>query len=316
MTAFQILIKAAGLRTLWLGIASVVAGTAAAAAHGNLQPFPALACLLFAIFAQCASNVSHRYYYVKNGFVGNGEKNIMRADDIDRPVEYILKEGIQVFAILTATAGLAVLSMAGWWTLAVAALIAVVAFMNSIGLHPLSRSVYYPVATFLIFGPIAVVGTALVQSQHDAPDILCWWDLAPAVTMGMITGLMAVNSHVILGAMYYSQDALSSRTTFFGRYGKGATVTLLAVSTAVYGVIGILAPFWMNIDDGFVYMPVPLLSMALSFVMIWLLRKPGYCKTAWRLSLVNIVLFAVISLIIFYFIGYPEGYNDESLLIN
>ena len=86
VTAFQILIKAAGLRTLWLGIASVVAGTAAAVAHGNLQPFPALACLLFAIFAQCASNVMHRYYDAKNGYGENEENNIVYADDIDRPL--------------------------------------------------------------------------------------------------------------------------------------------------------------------------------------------------------------------------------------
>ena len=66
VTAFQILIKAAGLRTLWLGIASVVAGTAAAAAHGNLQPFPALACLLFAIFAPCAGEDQECRHRIKH----------------------------------------------------------------------------------------------------------------------------------------------------------------------------------------------------------------------------------------------------------
>lgn len=121
----------AGLRTLWLGIASVVAGTAAAVAHGNLQPFPALACLLFAIFAQCASNVMHRYYDAKNGYGENEENNIVYADDIDRPLTYILKEGIQVFSILTATAGLAVLSMAGWWTILFAAFIAIIVVISN-----------------------------------------------------------------------------------------------------------------------------------------------------------------------------------------
>ena len=192
VTAFQILIKAAGLRTLWLGIASVVAGTAAAVAHGNLQPFPALACLLFAIFAQCASNVMHRYYDAKNGYGENEENNIVYADDIDRPLTYILKEGIQVFSILTATAGLAVLSMAGWWTILFAAFIAIIVVISNTGPHPLCRSVFYPVATFLIFGPIAVVGTAFVQSQHEALALFSWWDLMPALILGMITGMMAV----------------------------------------------------------------------------------------------------------------------------
>lgn len=315
VTAFQILIKAAGLRRLWLGIASVVAGTAAAAAHGNLQPFPALACLLFAIFAQCASNVMHRYYDAKNGYGENEENNIVYADDIDRPLTYILKEGIQVFSILTATAGLAVLSMAGWWTILFAAFIAIIVVISNTGPHPLCRSVFYPVATFLIFGPIAVVGTAFVQSQHEALALFSWWDLMPALTLGMITGMMAVNCHVIFGVFHRRNNVTSSRTTFFGRYGNAATGLLLVISTLASGFIGIMAPFWMDIDDGYIYMPVPVLSMILGFIAISLMRKPRYSKVAWRLSLVNIVLFAVLSLIIFYFIGYPEGYIEESSLI-
>lgn len=315
MTAFQILVKAAGLQTLWLGIASVVAGTAAAAAHGNLEPYPAFVCLVFAIFAQCTSNVMHRYFDAKNGYGENEEDDITVAEDINRPLTYILKEGIQIFLILAATAGLALLSMTGWWTLIVAALLVLIVAICNIGPHPFSRSVFYPVATFLIFGPIAVVGTELVQSQHTSVHILTWWDLGPALTMGSIMGLMAVNCHVIFGVFHRRKNAISSRTTFFGRYGiQGATILLIA-TTLVYTVVGILIPVEMGIDSHYLFLLLSLLSMALSFLTIYYARKPGYCVTAWRLSLFNIVGFAILSLIIFFIVGYPEGYLDNSASI-
>lgn len=315
MTAFQILVKAAGLQTLWLGIASVVAGTAAAAAHGNLEPYPSFVCLVFAIFAQCTSNVMHRYFDAKHGYGENEEDDITFAEDINRPLTYILREGIQIFLILTATAGLALLSMTGWWTLIIAALLVLIVVICNVGPYPFSRSVFYPVATFLIFGPIAVVGTELVQSQHTAAHILTWWDLGPALTMGVIMGLMAVNCHVVFGVFHRRKNAINSRTTFFGRYGiKGATILLIA-TTLVYTVVGILIPVEMGIESHYLFLVLSLLSMALSFLTIYYARKPGYCEKAWRLSLFNIVGFAVLSLVIFCIVGYPEGYLDNSASI-
>lgn len=311
MTAFQILIKAAGLQTLWLGIASVFAGTAAAAAHGNLEPFPALACMLFAIFAQCTSNVMHRYYNDKHGYGENKEDDIGYAEDINLPLRYILKEGIHVFSILTVTAGLAVMSMAGWWTLSIAALIIVIAVVNNIGPHPLCRTVLYPLATFFIFGPIAVIGTELVQSLHGGILEIGLWDMIPSLIISIITGIMAVNCHIVYGIYHRRKNAVNLRTSFFGRYGWKATTTLLVVNTITYGIVGVIAPWCMNIDNGHIYIFVPVISMALSFVTIHFARKPKYCHIAWKLSLINIVTFAILSLIIFYITGYPSGYVGE-----
>lgn len=311
MTAFQILVKAAGLRTLWLGIASVIAGAAAAAAHGNLELYPALVCVVFAIFAQCTSNVMHHYFDAKHGYGENEEDDITFAEDINRPLTYILKEGIQIFLILAATAGLALLSMTGWWTLIIAALLIFIVVICNAGPYPLSRSVCYPIATFLIFGPLGVVSTELVQSQHTSAHILSWWDLGPALTMGTITGLMAVNCHIIYGILHRRKNAVNSRTTFFGRYGMKAASILMLITTAIYTVVGILIPLEMGVEDNYMFLVLSLFSMALSFVAIHYARKPGCCMKAWRLSLFNIVGFAVLSLVIFCIVGYPEGYLDN-----
>lgn len=315
MTAFQILVKAAGLRTLWLGIASVIGGTAAAAAHGKIDPCPAFVCLLFAVLAQCASNVMHRYFDAIHGYGDNEEDNIVFAEDIHRPVAEILKEGIKIFSILTATAGLALLSMTGWWTLIVAALLLLIVAISNVGPHPLSRSIFYPVATFLIFGPIAVVSTELAQSQHTTSVVVNWWDLRPSLTMSVIMGLMAVNCHVIFGMFHRSKNAINSRTTFFGRYGMKAATVLLVVNTVIYTVVGILIPVEVCIVDNRFFLILSLLSMALSFIAIYYVRKPGYSVAAWRLSLVNMVSFAIFALIIFCIIGYSGSYIDSSAAI-
>ena len=315
MTAFQILVKSAGLRTLWLGIASVIGGTAAAAAHGKIDPCPAFVCMLFAILAQCASNVMHRYFDAVHGYRDNDEDDIKVAEDINKPVAEILKEGIKIFSILTATAGLALLSMTGWWTLAVAALLILIVVISNVGPHPLSRSVFYPVATFLIFGPIAVVSTELAQSQHTTSIIGSWWDFRPSITMSVIMGLMAVNSHVIFGFFHRSKNALNSRTTFFGRYGMTAATVLLTVNTVIYTIVGILMPQEIGIDDNNLFLFLSLISMTLSFISIYYARKHQYSVRAWRLSLANMVFFAVFALIIFCVIGYSDCSINNSAVI-
>lgn len=315
MTAFQILVKSAGLRTLWLGIASVIGGTAAAAAHGKIDLCPAFVCMLFAVLAQCASNVMHRYFDAIHGYGDNEEDNIVFAEDIHRPVAEILKEGIKIFSILTATAGLALLSMTGWWTLIVAALLLLIVAISNVGPHPLSRSIFYPVATFLIFGPIAVVSTELAQSQHTTSVVVNWWDLRPSLTMSAIMGLMAVNCHVLFGVFHRRKNAVSSRTTFFGRYGMKAATVLLIVNTVIYVIVGILIPMEIGIDDNNLFLILSLFSMILSLISIYYARKPGYCVRAWRLSLANMVSFAVFALIIFCIIGYSGSYIDSSAAI-
>lgn len=309
MTALQIVFKAASLNTLWLGAASVITGTAAAAAHGNVEFAPALMCLLFAVFAQATSNVVHRYYDEKH-HTGENNNDHMVCDDVDKPLTFILSEGIKIFGVLAAMAGLAVLSMAGWWTLLVALVLGVVAVINNIGRSPFSRSPFYPIATFLVFGPIGVIGTEMVQSQHNAAHLICWWDLGPAVIMSLVIGLMAMNSHIFYGIFHRRTQITRSRTTFYYRYGRKGAMTLLTVSTLVYGAIGIMAPYRMALYPAWVYLPVPILSIIFNLFIIFTQLKPGSWRRAWRFSLMNIMFVAVSTLLIFLCIGYEGSSHD------
>lgn len=310
MTGVQLILKASAPRTLWLGVASVIAGTAAAEAHGNLEILPAIICLIFALSAQATSNILHRYYDEKHGY-GENRSDKLVCDDIDSPVDSILKEGVKVFGIVTATAGLAIFSMAGWWTFLFAIAIVLISFINNAGKHPFCRTPFYPLSTFLLFGPVGVIGTELVQSQRSAGNIISWWDLSPAVLGCVVIGLMAMNSHVIYGAFHRRTNIESRRTTFYGRYGRRGAIALLLISTAVYTAIGFAAPYILELYPAWCYFPVPMIGLVFGLYSISLLR-PGCWYKAWRVSVINVLFVALASLIAFFFIGY--SYTTHNIL--
>lgn len=307
MGEMEILKKAAGVPTLWLSVASVMTGTAAASAHGNAKPVAALACLVFAILMQIASNIGHRYYDEVKGRGENEDDGFGNYKHLDQPVAVVLKEGLKAFSLLAATAGLAVLGMSGWWTLIVAALLLIIGVANNMGPRPLSRTIFYPLATFFIFGPIAVLGTELVQYDYQLDSILKidWQEFSPGLTGSAVMGIMALNCHVIYGAFHRRTNVMRSRTTFYGRYGRKSAITLLTVNTFIYTAICIVSPFWMDMHPWWLFLPAALISMFFDLYIIFFLLKPGTWKLAWRLSLVNIMFMAASSLILFSIVGYP-----------
>lgn len=312
MTALEIVVKAAGLRTLWLGVASVTAGTAAAAAHGNVEIIPAILCLLFMLFGQATSNVIHRYFDEKYQLGENVDDGIHAAEDVDRPVSYILREGVKIFGIVAAMVGLALLGLLGLWTVIIAILIALVAFLNNAGRSGFSRSPFYPLSTFVVFGPLAVIGTELAQSQRISEDMLNWWDIGPAVVFSLVIGLMAMNSHILYGAFHRRTNRRSMRTTFYGRYGRKGAMTVLTVSSFLYASIAIWAPISMQLHPWWIFLPVAVISLLFSLFIIFFMLKPGTWKMAWNLSLVNMMFVAVSCLVICCIIGYPYATGDSA----
>lgn len=313
MTAIDIMKTAAAPTTLWIGVSSVIAGSAAAVAHGNFVLLPALACLIFCIFAQLFSNLTHRYFDDKHGYGENAADGIHYCDDLDRPVSYVLSEAMKVTGIIAAMAGLAILAFAGWWAMVIALVLIVLVVLTNLGPKPLSRTALYPVVTFILFGPIAVIGTCLIQSEASAKNMLSWWDLEPAVIMSIIIGLMAMNGHLIYGAFHVSSKLYSSRTSFFGKYARHAYIVLTVVIVLGYGVCQILVPILMDLrDKPWLYLIVPAISLTLGFVSLRDTLRPGTAHKAWHLGILNMMLAAVLSFIILAIIGYPRGYLDAA----
>lgn len=313
MNAVQIIKTAIAPTTLWMGIASVTGGMAAAIAHGNFELLPASTCLIFCVFVQIFSNLAHRYYDEKNGYGENRADGMTRCDDSSKPISYILMEGMKVSGTIAAMAGLAILAFAGWWALVIALLIAIFVALTNVGPYPMSRSVFYPVMTFIFFGPIAVIGTCTIQTAYSAKPFLSWWNLEPAVIMGIIFGLMAMNCHLIYGAYHRQSSNMTHRTSFMGRYVKHAYIVVMVTLTIVYGVVATVTPLLMDLrDKPWLYLPVPIISMIVNFVTVYYSVHKETAHKAWHISIINMLAVAVLTLIIMCIIGYPHSSMDAA----
>lgn len=309
MNSIQITTKAANPPTAWLAVASVTGGSAAAASHGNFEVIPAILCLIFAVFGLFAFNITHRYYDNKYHFGENLDDNIGATDEVGNPLWYVLSEGIKVTSIIALTAGVAILALAGWWTLIFAAILAVLALLCNIGRHPFSRNPYYFIVAFLLFGPIGVIGTELVQSQRYSDTLINWWDLEPALFMSVIMGCMAANCHILFSLRHIGQDRKNSRKTFATLFGKKGVIALTIFNTVAYITAGVMAPIKVNTDTWFYYMPIPAISLLISLYVIIRMLKGEYKGTLWW-SIFNMVFYAVSAFIMLMLIGFPRHTGD------
>lgn len=310
MNTFQVILKAAAPKTLWLGISSVIGGCAAAAVHGSFELLPAVLCLLFAILAQATGNVMYYYHDVSHPEAKGNPLYANISANLPASLPVVLKEAVKVLGIMTATLGCAIFSLSGLWTLIIGAIILFVIVAHNTSSNSLCNTVFYPLITFLLFGPVGVIGTTLVQTHINSEYLLSSWDLYPALTMSVIVGLMAFNSHLYFSIYHKNHKLYSSHTKFYKHYRRPAIITSLILSTVIFAVVSYFAPFWMDIRYLMPFAPVPMISMALNIVCTVIAFKPRHALLAWNLSLWNIVCYNLISLIVFFYIGYPEGYLD------
>lgn len=305
MNGLQIIMKSCSASTLWIGAASVAAGCASATAYGYMEIFPALLCFAFAFLAQCTGNIGHRYYDEKNGYGENLRDGMSYEDDEGRPVLYCLSEGLKIFSGFTILAGLGLLMMAGWWTLLPGVIIIAINWLNNHGKYPWSRSLFYPIITFILFGPVTVIATDLVISWSSRYQDFVLQDLKPAIVMSIVMGFMAFNCHIIFRASH-AMLGIGVSKSFTSEFGVKVAAGIIATSTLIYTAVLSLAPVEISIYTGYGFLVLPAVSLILSFISIYLLIKNTDPTKAWNLSLVNIVMVGVTTLVIFSIVGYPS----------
>lgn len=303
MNGMQIVIKASGLQTLWLGIAAVLGGSAAAAAHGNFAVLPMCLCLVFAIFMQSTNNIIHTYYDIKYGFISSQRLAGKQPSGQEYPIPYILqllKDGIYTYAVFTCTIGLALFIYGEWWFIIIGAILVAVELLNFIGKRPMIRSVLFPAITFLLFGPVGVISTELVEigNYQDISNLL-WWDFYPGVIIGFVIGIMALNCHIIIG-FTFSHGKSDRWAEVVERPRTRTIATLIIIATTfTYTAIALALPHLIEVEERGLFLPIPVLSFAISIFQAILISKPGKERIAWRLSLFNIILVSLSALIIF-----------------
>lgn len=196
-----------------------MAGLTASVIRGGITFFPALMTLIFAIFLQISGNIYHGYTYLKysasNNISGFGD---LKSKEGNMTRVHLLRIVANAIAILAITAGSALFSFVGWIGVAYLAVIIIILYFYLDGPKPIVRTPWAIVVTFLLFGPVAVSGTALVQ-QPDSSEWL------PIIIYSIISGLMAANAHIAIQYLRYPDDLSYGNKTivtekggFFARF--------------------------------------------------------------------------------------------------
>lgn len=210
--------------SLVLGCGSVMAGLTASVLRGSIDLFPALMTLIFAALLQITVNLynGHRMYagvYAKNP----DESTMRRADSVETKLMKVITDA---FMILTVTAGLPLLTYIGWLGVVYLVVILTILHFNFKGPKPLVRTPWALLVTFVLFGPIGVTGTALVQNLHSP----VWM---PLVTYSIINGLMAVNAHIAVMYATYQVDIMQEKHTLLVTEGVTFTRSLFMLDTFI-----------------------------------------------------------------------------------
>jgi len=230
----RIWLMAARPKTLPVGLAPVLVGTALADTAGVFHPLRFVAALLGALFIQVGANLSNDYSDARRG-----------ADAEDRlgPVR-VTAGGLvpprQVLIATYVTFGLAILcgvyliAVAGWQLLLVGAASIVAGVLYTGGPRPYGYEGLGELFVFLFFGIVAVAGSFFVQTEQ-----LVWEAFALAVPVGLLASAVLVVNNV----RDLETDRRAGKRTLAVRLGRERTRGLYAAM--VYGAVLLSPVTWI-----------------------------------------------------------------------
>jgi 1,4-dihydroxy-2-naphthoate octaprenyltransferase len=257
----RIWLMAARPKTLPVGLAPVLVGTALAGTAGIFHPLRFVAALLGALFIQVGANLSNDYSDARRG-----------ADTEDRlgPVR-VTAGGLvpprQVLIATYVTFGLAILcgaylvAVAGWQLLLVGAASIVAGVLYTGGPRPYGYEGFGELFVFLFFGIVAVAGSFFVQAER-----LVWEAFALAVPVGLLAAAVLVVNNV----RDLDTDRRTGKRTLAVRLGRESTRTLYAVM--VYGAF-LLAPVTWIFGPLSAWTLLPLASLPLAVPLVRMVRN-------------------------------------------
>ena len=210
-------IEAMRLRTLPVSLSGVVAGCGCAAFYGKFSVIPAMLCLLFALFAQIASNFANEYFDFKNGLDKKGREGFRRGVTEGDISPEAMKAATFVSLGIACLFGLFMLFYGGWWLILIGIAVVVFALAYSTGPYPLSHHGLGDVAVIVFFGIVPVTLTCFLQMGD-------WSGLSVSLPVSTAIGLLAANVLVVNNYRDMDDDkAVNKHTTvvIFGRKVMG-----------------------------------------------------------------------------------------------
>lgn len=301
--------KALSFSSLLVGIGAVFCGNASAQVHGNAEFFPATICLLFVIFMQLAANSYHRYHalMVLKGLTPDSVVKLSGSRGGNEQLLFyrVFSFGLGVLALMT---GLTLVAMGGFWFGVIGIFILVASWGMVGGNSPLLLSTWGFVFTFIMFGPVTVISTSLLQSSHESVDPLNWFDISPAIYMGIVVGFMAANAYLAFTYATYFRSKKMMRYTFPAIYGRRATRNLYLIFSLLASGIFIWSCFAIGLDHP-VLAAIPGLICLIFDIYIWkkMDNSPrSDLASVAELSCLNMLIMGLISSIVSIWVGIPD----------
>lgn len=187
----RIWLMAARLRTLPVGLAPVLVGTALAGAEDVFHPLRFVAAVLGALFIQVGANLSNDYSDARRGADTEDRLGPVRvtAGGLVPPRQVLIATYI-TFALAIAC-GAYLIAVAGWQLLLVGVASIVAGVLYTGGPRPYGYDGLGELFVFLFFGIVAVAGSYFVQTET-----LEWEAFALAVPIGLLaSAVLVVNNY-------------------------------------------------------------------------------------------------------------------------
>jgi 1,4-dihydroxy-2-naphthoate octaprenyltransferase len=206
---------AARPRTLGVGAAPVLVGTALAWLHGSARAVPAGVALLATLLIQIGTNLANDAFDHERGADGPDRVGPARASQLGWLTPQQLKRATAGVLATATVAGLYLASVGGWPIVAIGVVSLAAAVAYTGGPWPLGYHGLGDLAVFVFFGAVAVCGTFYLQTQTLTPV---------AVASSIPVGALATAVLVVNNLRDLETDRRAGKRTLAVRLGRRGTV--------------------------------------------------------------------------------------------
>jgi 1,4-dihydroxy-2-naphthoate polyprenyltransferase len=212
----RVWLEATRPRTLPAAVAPVLVGAALAARLGHLDPWSALACLLFAVLIQIGTNFANDYFDARKGADTPDRVGPRRAVASGLISPGAMRAAMIVVFVAAFAVGMTLffLPHGGWPLLGLGLLSIACGVAYTGGRYALAYVGLGDVFVFVFFGLVAVGATFYVQ--HGL------WPIPwPVLAAGAGVGALATNILVVNNYRDVETDARARKRTLVVRWGRG-----------------------------------------------------------------------------------------------
>lgn len=285
MTRISPWIEAMRLRTLPVSVAGVLAGAAMAVAYGKFSLCVAIACFVFAVLAQIASNFANEYYDFVGGLDRRGREGPRRGvTEGDITPRAMIIATLATLAVACCV-GLYIAFVGGWWLIAVGIAVAFGVFAYSAGPYPLSHHALGEVAVLVFFGIVPVNFTFYVMA-----DQMEWLVFAVSIAIG----LMGANVLIVNNYRDHDDDKSVGKRTLAVAFGRKAAAALYLINGLVAAaILATVLLLWKDGQASLWFLAIPAVYVVAHLRIFLMLISRDGARLNPLLGMTSVLMFAV-----------------------